>query len=1537
VQADNGGQVNLNGGSVKTPNTVTTIADGSIGLYAASAGVINVNGVTKISTGATGETPSGASAYGVNADGLNSKVNLNAATTVTTNGTGAFGTTAYGLYASNGGTIDGSLAPSVGVTTYGDGAIGVYASGTAPSPSTTPSTITIGGVATIVTNGGVATIDVDDTEVMVPAAGVQADNGGQVTLSGGGTVTTNGADAPGVVATGAGSTVTLNGTSLLTVTTITDDSVGLQAASGGVIDSTGPLTISTGSTGETPSGAMAYGVEATGANSKVTLSGATTVTTKGVGASGLDAYGLYANGGGTIDGSLAPSVGVTTYGTGAIGVYASGSAEVSDTVTPSTISIANATVVTHGDAAVGVLADEGGQVTVAGGSVNTFGGAPDAGAAIGVEANGVGSKVTLTGAITVATNATGDDGSGAYGLYAVGGATIDGSTATSVGVTTYGTGAVGVYASGSGTVSDTVTASTIIITGATVVTNGASATGVLADGGALATVNGGSVTTNGATAIGVEANGVASEVDLKGAITVATGTSAAAGAAYGLYAVNGGTIDGSTATSVGVTTSGTGAIGVYASGSGTISDIVTASTITIVGAKVITNGASATGVLADGGALATVNGGSVTANGATAIGVEANGTLSEVDLKGAITVATGTSAAAGAAYGLYAVNGGTIDGSTATSVGVTTSGTGAIGVYAHGTDESDTASTISIAGAVIVTNGGSATGVLADLGGFATVTGGSVTTHGLDSPGVVATGMDSRADLAGTTSVSTTNNGGIGLYATLGGVVTATGSTTVTTTGTTSTTTGLGSYGVNADGTGSHVNLAAATITTSGVGATGLYASDINATGQGGAITVSGALGVTTGSGTGSAANGAWAQSAGSTIALNGASTFTIGGDAYGLLASGGGVITATGTLGVTVNGDGADAGGVQASGANSSATLSGATTITLNGSQNTGLFATTGGSIETEATTSVNVNGASSTGVQATSATVTATGTLNVTTSQASSVAFALAGAAPSIVASGGGTVSAAGNAINFIGATGAVATFDNFNITSSSGDLIFADPSTATINFNNTTATANGGNLLNATNQSVIAFNANASTLTGAIQTDATSKTNVSLTNGTNWTMTGSSTMTSLNLSNSSVTFSPSGGFKTLTVGSLVGGSGANVTLNTQLAGSQTDQIVINGGTATGTTLLTIKNASANNAGAATALPVVVTTNGGTTTTTAFKLASPVTAGGFQYTLAENPSNDDWFLTGSPLPTPENAITAASIQNSVNSLAQAQFNNMVTTRLLGSLLLGANEQVSGCDCGGGSAGVGSFSLGSHGRWALSDTLTLLAGTSWNSFYQDGTNVSASPIVAASLRYDPSNWGTSRPFVEFGAFLSPYTTASYTRYYNNGFTPAVGTGSAIDRGLAVFGRVGWVARLTPIDEGAVFVDLVRAWQEQGGYTEVSTAVNPFPATLSNGVDRGDVVRVGAQYTHLLWGNVEANINGAVAYGFDSKFGSQVAVVDFGSIAPFPLLNSTWVEYGGRLAYRFSRSLVVDAFALGTLGGDVGRTLHVGLGARYAF
>ena len=52
-----------------------------------------------------------------------------------------------------------------------------------------------------------------------------------------------------------------------------------------------------------------------------------------------------------------------------------------------------------------------------------------------------------------------------------------------------------------------------------------------------------------------------------------------------------------------------------------------------------------------------------------------------------------------------------------------------------------------------------------------------------------------------------------------------------------------------------------------------------------------------------------------------------------------------------------------------------------------------------------------------------------------------------------------------------------------------------------------------------------------------------------------------------------------------------------------------------------------------------------------------------------------------------------------------------------------------------------------------------------------------SAPIIAVSLRYDPPNWGKSRPFFEIGTALSPYIDATYTRYYTNGLTPARGSG----------------------------------------------------------------------------------------------------------------------------------------------------------------
>ena len=81
----------------------------------------------------------------------------------------------------------------------------------------------------------------------------------------------------------------------------------------------------------------------------------------------------------------------------------------------------------------------------------------------------------------------------------------------------------------------------------------------------------------------------------------------------------------------------------------------------------------------------------------------------------------------------------------------------------------------------------------------------------------------------------------------------------------------------------------------------------------------------------------------------------------------------------------------------------------------------------------------------------------------------------------------------------------------------------------------------------------------------------------------------------------------------------------------GSQSDQIVINGGKATGQTLLTIRNVGgigAQTSGAG--IPVIVAVNGGTIARNAFALADSPVVGGYRYTLDQN--GQDLYLVSAP-----------------------------------------------------------------------------------------------------------------------------------------------------------------------------------------------------------------------------------------------------------------------------------------------------------------
>ena len=720
-------------------------------------------------------------------------------------------------------------------------------------------------------------------------------------------------------------------------------------------------------------------------------------------------------------------------------------------------------------------------------------------------------------------------------------------------------------------------------------------------------------------------------------------------------------------------------------------------------------------------------------------------------------------------------------------------------------------------------------------------------------------------------------------------------------------TAGAGMYGV-LTGIGGTTTIAGDLIGTSGAQAFGV--ASIN----GGSTTLNGATVSTSGAG----AHALYVSGSGSSATVEGTSTFkTTGAGAGGLYAIGGGVINVTGATTITTTGAAlagvavSQAYGVVSDGAGSQINLEGPTTI--NAAGGAFYFADTA---KTGSTGSINL-----------------TGNLSLTTTGSSNAAITLSGAGASFNGTGGGTITSAGTAISFLNGSGQSATFDNYDIRNASGDLIFADPSTATINFNSTTANAGTGTLLDATGGSDITLISNNSTLTGVITTDATSTSTVVLTNGTVWNVAGSSNLSSLTVNNSSVVFAApaTGGFKTLTTGSYAG-SGATLVMNATLggAGSLADHLIL-GSSPTGSTEIIIRNAGgAGGATSAAGIPLISST-GGAIPASAFAISAPLLLNGYEYTL-----NGEGTSAESLVSKP--ATATAQAVNSVAAVAESKQSQTITQRQLGSILLGAQEQINCTSCSSGFASVGSFAIGAHGRWTINKDLSLLAGFSYDDYSAKGVRVTDAWMLAGGLRYDFTELGRSRPFVEVGGSISPYQLATYTRSYQNGDSNGTGSGSSIDRSLALYGRVGWVDRLTPVDEAAVYTDLARSWQTSTGYSESTNAGNPFGATFPSGLDTLNIFKIGAQYTHLFFEKWEVNGGAGWAHGFSASYGETADVDGFGYLsAPAPAAFS-WGELTGRVGYRFSDRLVLDLFLLGTVGPQpVGNTIYGGLGVRYAF
>ncbi len=276
-----------------------------------------------------------------------------------------------------------------------------------------------------------------------------------------------------------------------------------------------------------------------------------------------------------------------------------------------------------------------------------------------------------------------------------------------------------------------------------------------------------------------------------------------------------------------------------------------------------------------------------------------------------------------------------------------------------------------------------------------------------------------------------------------------------------------------------------------------------------------------------------------------------------------------------------------------------------------------------------------------------------------------------------------------------------------------------------------------------------------------------------------------------------------------------------------------------------------------------------------------------------------------------------------------------MITNRVLGTVLLGVNEQVNCSDCVSAFGSAGSFSAGVHGRKELTPNLSLLAGIAYTQYSEGGYSVTSAPIGAFALRYDFTDWGSSRPFFDVGAILTPFEKVRYSRSYLTSLGAVSLDSSTNSSDYGVYGRAGWISRLSPRDEVAASVEVWQLWQRVNGYTDPcrqrsirSTPRSPpapIEPTSSRSAGSGRICSAAASRPTSM---------AASCSRFRDHSGIVATVTGDGTVVP-TIGNQSWFEYGGRLGFRIAKGWVADLFLNGTLGPQpVGNTLHGGVGLR---
>lgn len=560
------------------------------------------------------------------------------------------------------------------------------------------------------------------------------------------------------------------------------------------------------------------------------------------------------------------------------------------------------------------------------------------------------------------------------------------------------------------------------------------------------------------------------------------------------------------------------------------------------------------------------------------------------------------------ANAVQAASGGSITISSGSQI--STSGNAAIGAFATGVGSSITATNTSISTATA-----NAHGVEATLGASVTLSGGSVTVIGSQAKGLFAfAGAGSPTVfptiIANNVAIKTSGSQGNGVEANVAGRITLTGGTVETSgasaiglftidgnailraTDTRVTTTGDNAYAASA--LGGQIFLTNASLSTAGTGAAGARVDN---------------------------------QSA---LTMQGGSILTTGPSAFGMLSTARSTLTADG-VGLTTSGAGSPGASAQFGGQ----LLLSNSTVRTTGDSSVGLF---------------------SVGVQTVGALVSATSVDLQTTGVNSHGASVRGGSTIQIIgssirASGAGAAALFSSPFEALPSTATI-TNSTFAATQGAGILVNGLGAGAgrTLNATIVNSSVSGGpNLFEVVNTGSLSLSADGSALTGGALTDATSTSNVTLKNATLWNLTGSGTVTTIDNQNSTINFgapvgdpSLSGSYKTLLANSYAASNGT-IGLNTYLAGdgAPSDRLVINGGSATGNSLLRITNTTGP--GALTngnGILLVEATGAATTAAGAFSLSSALVAGPYEYSLYRGSSDasapESWYLRSDLTPVP-------------------------------------------------------------------------------------------------------------------------------------------------------------------------------------------------------------------------------------------------------------------------------------------------------------